>query len=776
MASRRLRRTRGEVERRLGHRLKSARRRWLILAAVCLALAAMVLVAGAVWASYSEDLPSVDSFGTNTLSQVTKIYASDGTTLLEQRYRPSGGNRTVVSLDDVSRQLQSATIAVEDKDFYSHGGVDLPRVISAAIFDLTHRQAAQGASTITEQVVKNSLLSPDLAKERSLDRKIKELILATEIEGRYDKRRILEMYLNSIYYGNGAYGVEAAAEFYFGVHAKELRLAEAAMIAGLPQSPSRYDPLTDAGYAATRAREHDVLRAMQGAGFITAKESDEAFARDLKAEISAARTKADAPRVSLAPHFVDYILQELRSKYGPDFVDRGGLRVITTLSPQAQDLASRVTKEDVAAVAKITRPGRDPDDGRPNYGPNTGAMLVVSPRTGAILAMVGSVDYNNADINGSVNNTVFIPPGPDSDSLGDTHQVGSSFKPYTYVTALANGLTASSILIDAGANFPGYPAGQQPRDFDGRQLGAITLAYSLQHSRNISSMHLFQALGADRVFATAEALGIHPEYLKNKGVAATLGANEMPMLDHVAAYGAFANGGLRLHPWAIARITDAAGHVIENHHTPTMEPALPPDVALKLTDILKGAEKPAGYNLNIPLAVKSGTSEHWTDSWYMGYTSDLVMGVWMAHLDKNGRRAHMNVIYGENGAGLMLRDFLKGWYQGTSPADFRAKPSLPCYVPAPRTPSPKPSQSGSPRPSASPSPHTVPSVPYQYPTADPSKPAPSPTPCPSPTVRPPSQGGSPSPGPGAPPTPGSGGPPEGTPNPRPSCRFPPFVC
>jgi membrane peptidoglycan carboxypeptidase len=697
---------------------------------VLLALGAAVITAGAVWASYSADLPSVESFGTASLSQITRIYASDGTTLLQERY---GENRTVVPLDHVSLALQHATVAIEDREFYNYKGFDAPRIASAAYYDLTHRQAARGASTITQQVVKNSSVFPDLAQKRTPDRKLKEFILAIELENRYSKPRILEMYLNSIYYGNGAYGIEAAAETYFGQHARELALPEASLLAGIPQNPTLHDPLTAEGFASARARQEDILKAMVTAHYIGQDEADAAALKDLRPELEASTKQVKAPTTSLAPHFADYVLDQLRTRYGQGVVDRGGLTVITTLSPKMQQLAQASVSREVAAVAKITPVGRDPDR-QPAYPPNTGAMLAISPRTGAILAMVGSADYNNKDINGSVNNTVYLDSGG-----GETHQVGSSFKPYTYATALANGYTAASTLDDGHPNFPGYAANNQPADFDGRQLGAISLATSLQQSRNLSSMHLFQALGAQRVFATAEALGLQPRWLTNTGVSATLGTNDLPMIDHVAAYGGFANGGHRVHPWAIAKVTDSTGRVLEDNKAPRMEQAIPAQVAAQLTEILKGSEKPAGWNIGFPVAMKSGTTEHWNDSWYVGYTTDLVMGVWMGHTDAHSGKFHQNRIYGENGGGLILRDFVRDWYQGHAPAAFPPLRAATC-VSSPASPAPRAGTA----PSA---------VPYQQPdTAAQAQPSSAPLkPCPSPAPRQnPSPGARPSPGPAAP--------------------------
>ena len=708
-----------------------------MLSAVLLVLGAAVLTAGVVWASYSADLPSVESFGTATLSQITRIYASDGTTLLQERY---GQNRTVVPLDHISIDLQHATVAIEDREFYNYKGFDAPRIASAAYYDLTHRQAARGASTITQQVVKNSTVFPDLAQKRTPDRKVKEFILAIELENRYTKPRILEMYLNSIYYGNGAYGIEAAAQTYFGQHAKDLALPEASFLAGIPQNPTRHDPLTPEGYASARARQGDILNAMVTARYISRAQADAASLKDLKPGIEAASKQAPAPSTSLAPHFVDYVLDQLKTKYGADVVNRGGLTVVTTLSPKIQQLAQDAVVREVAAVAKVTRTGRDPD-GQPAYPPNTGAMLVLSPRTGAVLGMVGSADYNNKAINGAVNHTVFMEAGG-----GETHQVGSSFKPYTYATALANGYTAGSVLDDAHPNFKGYTT--PPADYDGRQLGAISLATSLQQSRNLSSMHLFETLGAQRVFATAEALGLQPRFLTNTGVSATLGTNEVPMIDHVAAYGGFANGGKRVRPWAVAKVTDSQGQVLEDNRPPRMDQAIPSEVAGELTEILKGSVKPGGWSIGFPVAMKSGTTEHFNDSWYVGYTSDLVMGVWMAHTDVHGAKTlHQNGIYGENGSGLILRDFVRDFYQGRAPADFPPLKKVTCSSGPP---------AAQPRAAAT----AGPAVPFQFPDGGAPTPSPSPLkPCPSPVPRPSSSpgaspGATPGAGPGPGPTPG----------------------
>jgi membrane peptidoglycan carboxypeptidase len=670
----------------------------LILAGLLLLVAAGLGGTAVVYHHYAQDLPSIEGFGTASLSQVTRVFASDGRTLLAEHYA-NQENRTVVDLTHISVPLQQATIAVEDRDFYSHNGIDPLRIVGALVYDLTHRQAAQGASTITQQVVKTAVLK---APERSLNRKVKELILAVQLDSHYSKQQILAMYLNDNNYGNSAYGIEAAAQTYFHVHAKDLQLPEASFLAGIPNSPARFNPLTPDGYGAARGRQRVVLDAMVHAGYITSRQADAAWAKDLEGEIKATTTAVEQPQTDVAPHFADYVFQLMQERYGQNFVDHGGLTVITTLDPHAQQLLTDAVQTEVANVARVTRPGPNPDGGYFGYAPNDGAALVMSPQTGAILALVGSVDYHNPAIQGDTDMPVEEP-----------RQVGSSFKSYVYATALANGYTPSSTLEDSGCIPIG--AGQCTSDFDGRQLGGISLAYSIQQSRNISSEHLFLALGPDRVFATAKALGVDPAIFDcarcNHGASATLGTNPMPMIEHVAAYGAFANGGRRVHPWAIARITDNTGRVILDQRTPPMEQAIPAQVALQMAEILKGAERPAGWSLSIPFANKSGTTEHWTDSWFMGFSTDLVIGTWMGHTDKHFDQFPQHVIYGENGAGLIMRDFVKAWYAGTSPPDFGAGRRLdPCRA-APASAS----ASASPAPQSSRNQRAgVPQAPYQY--------------------------------------------------------------
>ncbi|MDQ6883088.1 MAG: penicillin-binding protein [Candidatus Dormibacteraeota bacterium] len=614
--------------------------RWLrrlLVAGLAGSLASLV-GAGTFLYSYAGEMPSLSNLSAQHLPQTTRIYARDGKTLLEERYQQ---RRTVVPLDQVAWDLRHATIAIEDRDFYNHGAISPLRIVAAGFYDVLHRNAAQGGSTITQQLVKNYLLQ-DSAQSRSLDRKARELVLAVELEREYSKDQILGMYLNTIFYGNQAFGIEAAAQTYFGVPAARLDLAQASFLAGLPQRPSYFNPFLATGYAEARARQHDVLNAMVRDSYITAAVADRANAEDLRPALTTASQAAGGRRSSIAPHFVDYVWSELERRYDPNYLRSGGLRIVTTLDPHSQALAEQAVTSGVAHFAK-------------SNGVNNGAMLVMDPHTGEVLAMVGSADYFNSGIGGQVNYTV------------SPRQPGSSFKPYTYVTALMNGWTPASPLDDShGATaFAGYPV----HDWDGKELGTITLRQSLQQSRNISSVHLFKDVGVDKVFTVAKGLGISTPL--DPTLPTTLGASELRMIDHLSAYSSFANGGHRVRPATVLEIRDGQGAVLESNRPPrdAGERVLPAAASYMLTDILKGAVRPG---LSIPAAAKSGTTTDFKDAWYVGYTSDLAVASWMGRTVTlpTPRNESMNGLWGEVGPSMAWRQFVKAYYAGRKPADW----------------------------------------------------------------------------------------------------------
>ncbi len=603
---------------------------------------ASLIGAGTFLYTYAGELPSLNHLSAQTLPQTTRIYARDGVTLLEERYQQ---RRTVVPLTNIAWDLRHATIAIEDRDFYNHGAVSPIRMVAAGLYDVLHRSAAQGGSTITQQLVKNYLLGAS-ADSRSLDRKARELVLAVELEREYSKDQILEMYLNTIFYGNQAFGIEAASQTYFGVPAARLDLAQASFLAGLPQRPTYFNPFLARGYTEAHARQRDVLNAMVRDGYITPAAADRAYNENLQTRLNVAQQLVGGRRSSIAPHFVDYVWSELEQRYDPNYLLSGGLRIVTTLDPHTQALAEQAVQSGVAHFAK-------------SNGVNNGAMLVMDPHTGEVLAMVGSADYFNAAIGGQVNYTV------------SPRQPGSSFKPYTYVTALMNGWTPASPLDDShGAHaFPGYPV----HDWDGKELGLITLRQSLQQSRNISSVHLFQDVGMANVFTVAKSLGITTPM--DPSLPTTLGASELRMIDHLSAYSSFANGGLRVRAATVLEIRDGQGTLVESDpaHRDAGERVLPASAAYLLTDILKGAVRPG---LGIPAAAKSGTTTDFKDAWYMGYTSDIAVASWMGRtvMAPSPHNESMNGLWGEVGPAMAWRQFMKAFYAGRKPADW-ARPA-----------------------------------------------------------------------------------------------------
>src|SRR2546423_1434734 len=633
-------RSMGEIPVRRRRQRRPGGHRWWrrILLLTTAGLLTTLVGTGTLLYTYAGELPSLDHLSAQSLPQTTRIYARDGVTLLEERYQQ---RRTVVALNDVAWDLRHATIAIEDRDFYNHGAVNPVRLLAAGVYDILHQRAAQGGSTITQQLVKNYLLG-DSAGSRSLDRKARELVLAVELERQYTKDQILEMYLNTIFYGNQSFGVEAASQTYFGTSARKLDLAQASLLAGLPQRPSDLNPFLPEGFAHARGRQRDVLDAMVRDGYVTAAVADKAYQEDLRPMLTAAHQAAFGHRASLAPHFVDYVWNELEQRYDPGYLLRGGLRIVTTLDPKTQALAQQAVHDGVGRYAR-------------RYRVHHGALLVMNPPTGEARAQVGGRHYYKHDIGRQVNYTVA------------PRQPGSSFKPYTYVTALMNGWTPASPLDDSnGAHaFPGYPV----HDWATKELGTITLRQSLHQSRNISSVHLFKDVGIQKVFTTAKNLGISTPL--DPSLPTTLGASELRMIDHLSAYSTFANGGHRVRPLDVLEVRDAAGTVLEAN-TPQPDAGdrvLPASATYQLTDILKGA---VHQSLGFPVAAKSGTTTDFKDAWYIGYTTDLAVASWMGRTvtQPTPHNESMNGLWGEIGPASSWRQFMKAYYPSKKPADW----------------------------------------------------------------------------------------------------------
>ena len=602
---------------------------------------------------FAGDLPSIDAIQTANLSQTTRILDRNGK-LIEALYHE---NRTVVPLTKISVNLQKATIDTEDRTFYTNSGVDYRRLAIAVAFDLTHQSSKQGGSTITQQVVKNDVLDTSEAQSRTVSRKFRELLLAEEMERRYTKHQILELYLNTINYGNGAYGAEAAAETYFQVHAADLTLAQASFLAGLPQAPSDYNPFgTPDQLAAVKTRWREVLDGMVAVGDVPAREADAIYASDLIAKMLAARKAQPAAHSAVTAHFVDYIVSYIKQKYGEQALYEGGLTISTTLDLSTQAMADRWVKSGVGTYAR--------------RGVNTGAMLVMNPSDGEILAMVGSADYNNAAIRGQINLTGM-------DRLG-WRGVGSSFKVYTYGAALQAGLvTPASLLNDQ----TGVIGGHTFSDWDGKHEGYISLRTALAESRNLPALWTYSKEGGDRVVSFMHNLGVTAQIDNPEGAATTLGHDALSMAEHLAAYSAFDNGGYRVSPHAVLRVTDPAGRVLEAFDAGAGRvQVISPELGYLMTDLLRGPVKLyLGRLGNHPVAGKSGTTEAYTGSIFIGYTPDLAVAASLMHIDAgatcnsgyaylatnfppSGWQCPTSVLFGENVGISVWKPFVEEYY------------------------------------------------------------------------------------------------------------------
>jgi membrane peptidoglycan carboxypeptidase len=602
---------------------------------------------------FAGDLPTIDQLQTSKLTQTSRILDRNGK-LIEALYHQ---NRTVVPLSKISNKLQRATIDTEDRSFYANNGVDYRRLAIAIVYDLTHHTSTLGGSTITEQVVKNDVLDTQEAQSRTISRKFHELVLAEEMERRYSKAQILDLYLNSINYGNGAYGAEAAAETYFQVHASDLNLAQASFLAGLPQAPANYDPFgTPDQLAAAKERWREVLDGMVTVGDVSSAAAYAALNSNLIDKMIAAHKAVPNSHNPLTAHFVDYVEQYISQRYGTRALYEGGLMIYTTLDLTTQALADKWVKSGVAAWAR--------------RGVNTGAMLVMNPSDGEILAMVGSADYTNAAIRGQINLTGVDPLG--------WRGVGSSFKVYTYGAALQAGLvTPASLLNDQS----GVIGGITFNDWDTKHEGYISLRTALAQSRNLPALWTYRKVGGAQVTTFMHQLGVTATIENPDGVATTLGHDALSMAEHLAAYSAFGNGGYRISPRAVLKVVDADGTVLEAFDpTASRVQVISPDLGYMMTDLLRGPVKLYLGDLGgRPVAGKSGTTEAYTGSIFLGYTPDLAVAASLMHIDAgaecksgyaylatnfpaSGWQCPTGVLFGENVGTSVWKPFLEAYY------------------------------------------------------------------------------------------------------------------
>ncbi len=642
--------------------------------------------AGGVFAAYVQDLPTLDALEQYSPSLVTTLYRDEDepfAAFFEQR-------RILVSLNKIPPYLIEALLATEDTRFYSHRGIDPRGIARALLTNLRTLRRAEGGSTITQQLAKVLFLTP----EKSLARKMKEILLAFQIEREYPKDKILEMYFNQIYFGHGAYGVEAAAQTYFGKSVDELNLAEAAMLAGLPRAPNTYSPIVDKERA--RRRRGVVLQRMVEEGFITTEQAEAAAAIPFD-------ERAFAAVRSQAPYFVEYVRQYLEERYGSYALYHGGLKVYTTLNVRLQQAAEQSLTQGLREIdqqkglrlvgggptARVTprRPGAPLRPGlvvegviqrvtargihvtvdgysgeipfkamRVAEGPKLadafhpddrvlvrleavdhnrktltlalaqepemeGALLALDPRTGQIKAMVGGYDFQRSKFNRAIQ---------------ARRQPGSAFKPFVYAAAFDLGLTPSTIFEDSPISFPATIDGEQkewsPENYDQTFRGPVTLRQGLEHSINVVAVKLLETIGVGAATQMAHRLGIRSPIRAELGLA--LGTSEVTLLEMVSAYGTLAAVGVRAPPYAIRRILDSRGRVLEERF-PEGQQVLRPATAATLTHVLEGVvQRGTGRSaraLERPLAAKTGTTQDAADAWFLGYSPSLVAGVWIGY-------------------------------------------------------------------------------------------------------------------------------------------------
>lgn len=604
--------------------------------ALAILMAIGILGVAGLFVYFAKDLPDPGKMSSRTVSQSTKIYDRTGQVLLYEIHGDE--KRTVVKLDQISPFLTKGVVATEDKKFYQHVGVD-PKGIARSIYkDIVQRQKAQGGSTITQQLVKNSILT----SEKSYQRKIKEIILALEMEQKFSKDQILEMYLNQIPYGSNIYGAEAASQTFFGKPVKDIDLAEAAMLAAIPQAATRYFPY-GSHPDELEARRKFVLDQMLEEKFITQEEAESAKQVDMKTRLKPLK---DFEQNLKAPHFVMYIKQVLVDKFGQDTVERGGLKVQTTLSWDMQQIGEEVVRTGVEANMK-------------KYQATNAALTAIDPKTGQILTMVGSKDYFDMENDGNMNV-----------AISENRQPGSSFKPFVYATAFKKGYTPNTILWDVPTNFGADGSGKnfEPKNSNLSYSGPVTMRSSLARSLNVTAVKTLYLAGIPDSLQTARDLGITTVEGDNFGLSLVLGTARARLLDMTGAYSVFAADGKRHDITGILKVEDSSGKVLEEYKDNPKQ-VLDEQVARNINSILSDnvARTPTfGARSNLyfsdrPVAAKTGTTSDYKDAWTLGYTPDLAAGVWAG----NNSGKVMNEGGGVFAASPIWNEFMtrvmKGW-------------------------------------------------------------------------------------------------------------------
>lgn len=562
-----------------------------------------------------------------------------GTTILDRNGKTlfqvyGASTRVQVETSDVPKSLINATLAAEDPKFYEQTAISIRGTARAIYKNILHRGAVEGGSTLTQQLIKNTLVAP----EGNLLRKAQEVILANELENQYTKDEIMGMYLNGIYYGQGSYGVGAAAQIYFNTDVQHLSLSQSAMLAGLPLGPSRFDPTQDPNLA--KARRNFVLDRMQSLGFISVAEEEAAKSEPLTA----------FPRqINIeAPSFVFYVLDQLRDQYGDDVIKTGGLTVYTTLDLTKQTLAEKTVS---SQISRLT-----------NRHVTNGALVSLDPKTGEVLAMVGSANYNDPNF-GAINMTTAL------------RQPGSSIKPLVYITAFNKGYTPATIVDDLPVTYRSATEVYQPNNYDMKWRGKITIREALGNSLNIPAIHVLEHAGIPDTLNTMHTLGITTmrKDPASYGLSMALGSGEVKMLDLAAAYGVFANRGKSVTPVAVQKVLDRNGKDMTKKPTATSRQLIDPRHVAMLTSVLSDDNaRKLEFGLNSPLhlsrpaAAKTGTTTDFRDNWTAGYTPDVVTVTWAGNADNSP----MSNVDGITGAAPIWHDYMEAVLAGTPVSPF----------------------------------------------------------------------------------------------------------
>jgi penicillin-binding protein 1A len=559
-----------------------------------LACGTIIGVMAGAFLALTHDLPQIRSLESFNPSSVTRIYSSDEVLLAELFVE----KRDPVSLKIIPEYVKKALIATEDRSFYRHSGVDIKGVIRAIIKDIRAREFVEGASTITQQLAKTLFLTP----RKTLLRKIKEAFLAFQLERRYTKDEILELYLNQVYFGSGAYGVESAARIFFGKSVKDLELAECALVAGMPKAPSRYSPLVNKNLSFKR--RNTVLRQMKDTGIITETEFNKAIKEPIKLG------DKDKKQVE-APFFVEYVKKHLEERLGSSRLYKGGLTVFTTLDLKLQKAAEHAVSKGLSALEIRMKLGNIKD-----LAPE-GALISLDIKSGGILAMTGGKDFYKSPFNRAVN---------------AKRQPGSAFKPIVYANAIERGFPQSKIILDAPIAFkiPGKDIDWKPENFSRDYKGEITFRMAFTLSKNIPAVKLIEILGPDSVAQFGRNLGINSTLYPNLSLA--LGTSEVTLIELTAAYSVFPNRGKWIKPFSVMEVVDHNGRIVWRVK-PQKKVVMSPEGAAIITNMLNGViQEGTGKKAKVlghPVAGKTGTTNEFKDALFVGFSPSIATGVWV---------------------------------------------------------------------------------------------------------------------------------------------------